>query len=64
MQRLDSGDKGLEIGDIIKLQATNDVIVGGKVLIQKYAEAEEHIIKSSTHVPWAVKEKSILTLIG
>ncbi len=45
MQRLDSGDKGLEIGDKIKLQSTNDIIVGGKVLIQKYAEAEGHIIK-------------------
>lgn len=58
MQRLDSGDKGLEVGDKIRLQATNDVVVGGKVIIDKYAEAEGHLIKKE-HSRWLGRKGKI-----
>lgn len=44
-QRLDSGDKDLKVGDKVRLQADNNVTVGGHVIIKRHAEAEGHIIE-------------------
>ncbi|HKI46139.1 MAG TPA: hypothetical protein VKA08_12480 [Balneolales bacterium] len=58
MQRLDSGDKGLEVGDKVRLQAAEDVTVGGKVIIDRYAEAEGHVIEKK-HSKWLGRKGKI-----
>lgn len=58
MQRLDSGDKGLEVGDKVRLQAAEDVTVGGKVIIDRFAEAEGHILEKK-HSKWLGRKGKI-----
>lgn len=58
MQRLDSGDKGLDVGDKVRLQAAEDVTVGGKVIIDRFAKAEGHIIEKK-HSKWLGRKGKI-----
>ena len=58
MQRLDSGDKGLKVGDKVSLQAAEDVTVAGKIIIDRYAKAEGHVIEKK-HSKWLGRKGKI-----
>ncbi len=58
MQRLDSGDKGLEVGDKVKLQANEDVTIGGRIIINRFAEAQGRVIEKR-HSKWLGRKGKI-----
>jgi len=58
MQRLDSGDKGIEVGDKIKLQAEENVTIGGRIVIDRFAEAQGHITEKK-HSKWLGRKGKI-----